>query len=145
MEVEIKHPSSSMVQRLPNWMSGRPNEVESSPIIADTESTFGVDIVSSLDLSSLPSTLDESKGIDYVAWDFAGQLEYTSLHPVSNSFKSIGAQFLPDLTFFSQILFFLVLPLSIAFCVSIGGRYLKGRYSRDREKYRLLVGLSSTI
>ncbi len=105
IEVEIKYPSSSNVRRLLNWMSGRPNEVE-LPSIADTESTFGVDIVSSLDLSSLPNTLDESKGIDYVAWDFAGQLEYTSLHPVSNSFiHSINrSQILPDLTLPSYLI-----------------------------------------
>ncbi len=75
MQVEIQYPSSS--EWMINWMRGRPNEV----LVG--ESTIGVDIVGSLDLSSFPNTRDESKGIEYVGWDFAGQLEYTSLHPVS--------------------------------------------------------------
>ncbi len=75
MQVEIQYPSSSgwMI----NWMRGRPIAVSVD------ESTFGVDFVGSLDLSSLPNTREESKGIEYVGWVFAGQLEYTSLHPVS--------------------------------------------------------------
>ncbi len=39
-----------------------------------TESTVGIDIDPSLDLSS---------DMEYIAWDFAGQLEYATLHPVS--------------------------------------------------------------
>lgn len=48
------------------------------------ESTFAMDAIHSLDLSVLPQTKEEWKrmGIVYSAYDFAGQLEYISLHPV---------------------------------------------------------------
>ncbi len=53
-------------------------------------STIGADSpANSLNLSVLVKTkTTEENSIDYVAWDFAGQLEYSPLHPVSIS-KSI--------------------------------------------------------
>ncbi len=48
------------------------------------DSTVGIDIVESIELSPLTSRVGFGGGakIDYVAWDFAGQLEYSTLHPV---------------------------------------------------------------
>ncbi len=58
----------------------------SKPKEVDVEnSTVGIDIIESIDLSPLsPRTVFGGSGgkIDYVAWDFAGQLEYSTLHPV---------------------------------------------------------------
>ncbi len=36
------------------------------------------------DNNSTPSNNNSSNSIGYVAWDFAGQLEYSTLHPVTN-------------------------------------------------------------
>ncbi len=53
------------------------------------ESTTGIDIHSSFNVST-PCTITSpiistpiNTTIDYVAWDFAGQLEYATFHPVS--------------------------------------------------------------
>ncbi len=59
-------------------------EVESKHVNVEN-STVGIDIIESIDLSPFsPRTLFGGSGekIDYVAWDFAGQLEYSTLHPV---------------------------------------------------------------
>ncbi len=62
-----------------------------------TESTVGIDINRSLKLSShLTDTKSNNNAssndnsiaplaIDYVAWDFAGQREYSTFHPVRSS------------------------------------------------------------
>ncbi len=48
------------------------------------QSTVGIDISESLPLSPLLSRIvGGTDRIDYVAWDFAGQMEYSTFHPVS--------------------------------------------------------------
>ncbi len=49
-----------------------------------SQSTVGIDISESIPLTPLLSRM-VGGGIDYVAWDFAGQLEYSTFHPVSSS------------------------------------------------------------
>ncbi len=70
MRVEVEYSST--------WLS----MVSKKPIpVSVDESTIGVDIIQSLQLSS-------SDNIVYTAWDFAGQLQYISLHPVSKNISS---------------------------------------------------------
>ncbi len=92
MEIELQY--SSLL--LGNWR--KPSEVDT------TQSTVGIDITinsnnnsnisPTLPTNSIPITRaggnnttnrynsNSSNSIGYVAWDFAGQLEYSTLHPV---------------------------------------------------------------
>src|SRR5690348_9363118 len=106
MEIELKYPAP-LLSDGSNSNLGKPEEVEF------TQSTVGIDInnnnnknkntSNSLPIdtyNNTPTTItnnplpvmkvfnsdndNNNSSIGYVAWDFAGQLEYSTLHPVSN-------------------------------------------------------------
>ncbi len=82
LDVESKSARSSL------FRSPKPQQEE----VCIAESTVGIDIVESMELTPLISGWMGGR-IDYVAWDFAGQLEYSTFHPVSKQlsycFKSM--------------------------------------------------------
>ncbi len=73
LDVESKSARSSL------FRSSQPQEE-----VCIAESTVGIDIVESIELTPLLSGWMGGR-IDYVAWDFAGQLEYSTFHPVSTN------------------------------------------------------------
>ncbi len=110
-------------------------QVEVGDISVD-EATVGIDIVS-LPISS-PTTNSPtsdrdnsfSPPIQYVVWDFAGQIEYSTLHPVSiihiHSFIFTS----PDAFFYLLkegfiFLMIAVLPVEYSFSLLVGGGSLK--------------------